>query len=380
MRLAFALVKYFPYGGLQRDCLAIARACAARGHQVCIHAGSWRGPEPEDLEVNLLPVSGWGNHNVNRAFARALELHLRQQPVDAVVGFNKLPGLDVYYAADSCFATKAFEQRGPLYRMTPRSRAFMAQEQAVFSPAAGVHVLLISEAEKPAFMKYYGTPEERFHLLPPGIRRDRLPPPDAAQIRAGLRREFGFGDDDLLVLMVGSGFRTKGLDRALLSLHSLPTELLGRSRLLIVGQDKAEPFRSQIGKLGLADRVSFLGGRDDVPRFLLGADLLIHPAYRENTGTVLLEAMIAGLPVLTTAVCGYAHYVLEADAGRVIAEPFSQSALNAELADMLSSEQRESWRRNGLQFGRTADIYSMPQRAAEIIEKVGERKHAAGTR
>jgi hypothetical protein len=43
--------------------------------------------------------------------------------------------------------------------------------------------------------------------------------------------------------------------------------------------------------------------------FLLGADLLIHPAYNENTGTVLLEAVVAGLPVLTTAVCGYAHYI-----------------------------------------------------------------------
>ena len=34
------------------------------------------------------------------------------------------------------------------------------------------------------------------------------------------------------------------------------------------------------------------------------ADLLIHPAYNENTGTVLLEALVAGLPVLVSAVCG----------------------------------------------------------------------------
>jgi hypothetical protein len=52
-----------------------------------------------------------------------------------------------------------------------------------------------------------------------------------------------------------------------------------------------------------------LRGTQRHPRFLLGADLLIHPAYNENTGTVLLEALVAGLPVLTTAVCGYAHYI-----------------------------------------------------------------------
>ena len=64
--------------------------------------------------------------------------------------------------------------------------------------------------------------------------------------------------------------------------------------------------------------MQFLGGRSDVPRFLLGADLLIHPAYHENTGTALLEALVAGLPVLVTDVCGYAHYIAEADAGRVL--------------------------------------------------------------
>ena len=69
--------------------------------------------------------------------------------------------------------------------------------------------------------------------------------------------------------------------------------------------------------------VEFLKGRSDIPRFLLGADLLIHPAYNENTGTVLLEALVAGLPVLVTDVCGYAHYITDANCGRVVPSPSS---------------------------------------------------------
>lgn len=56
----------------------------------------------------------------------------------------------------------------------------------------------------------------------------------------------------------------------------------------------------QVKAQGLSEQV--LKGRSDIPRFLLGADLLIHPAYNENTGTVLLEALVAGLPVLVSAV------------------------------------------------------------------------------
>lgn len=114
--------------------------------------------------------------------------------------------------------------------------------------------------------------------------------------------------------------------------------------------------------------VEFLKGRSDIPRFLLGADLLIHPAYNENTGTVLLEALVAGLPVLVTDVCGYAHYITDADCGRVVPSPFEQRTLDQLLTQMLSDEQqRATWSRNGLAYAASADLYSMPQKAADVI-------------
>ncbi|MFO6381679.1 glycosyltransferase, partial [Pseudomonas aeruginosa] len=101
-----------------------------------------------------------------------------------------------------------------------------------------------------------------------------------------------------------SGFKTKGLDRSLKALAALPKALRRRTRLIAIGQDDPKPFLLQIAALGLNDQVQILKGRSDIPRFLLGADLLIHPAYNENTGTVLLEALVSGLPVLVTDVCG----------------------------------------------------------------------------
>ena len=138
--------------------------------------------------------------------------------------------------------------------------------------------------------------------------------------------------------------------------------------LIAIGQDDPKPFLLQIKALGLSDQVQILKGRSDIPRFLLGADLLIHPAYNENTGTVLLEAVVAGLPVLVSAVCGYAHYIAEADAGLVLDEPFEQEQLNRYLQRMLEDDAaRADWGRNGLAFADTADLYSMPQHAADVI-------------
>src|SRR5690606_4083853 len=119
------------------------------------------------------------------------------------------------------------------------------------------------------------------------------------------RQEFSLREDDLLLVQIGSGFKTKGVDRSLRAVAALPRELKKHTRLFIIGQDDPKPFQLQAKTLGISGQVEFLKGRSDVPRFLLGADLLIHPAYNENTGTVLLEALVSGLPVLVTDVCGY---------------------------------------------------------------------------
>ncbi len=368
MHLAFSLFKYFPYGGLQRDFLRIALACQARGHAIRVYTLSWQGEVPAGFEVVTVPARALTNPRRYERFVAWVRRDLAQRPADRVIGFNKMPGLDVYYSADPCYEDKARTLRGPLYRITGRYRHFAAFERAVFAPDSRTEILMISALQQPLFEQHYGTPPARFHLLPPGIAPDRRAPPNAAQIRADFRREFALADDDLLLVQIGSGFKTKGLDRSLLALTALPAELKARTRLIAIGQDEPRPFQRQIVSLGLADRVTILKGRDDIPRFLLGADLLVHPAYNENTGTVLLEAVVAGLPVLTTAACGYAHYIEEADAGRVIALPFAQRALDDALAAMLADDAaRRRWSANGLAFAARADIYSLPERAADII-------------
>jgi len=370
MQLAFCLFEYFPYGGMQRNFLRIALTCQARGHSVRVYTLEWQGEIPPGFEVQLVPVRAWWNHHRCRKFAAWVETDLARRPVDRVIGFNKMPSLDVLYAADStCFEEKARTLHSPFYRLGSRYRCYAALERAAFAPGSRTEILMISRTQHPSpFERYYGTPPERFHLLPPGISADRRATADAPVIRAAFRSEFGLGDDDLLMLHVGSSFKRKGLDRSLKALAALPETLRRRTRLFVIGKDSSHPFLPQILLLGLGKRVVFLGARDDVPRFLLGADLLIHPAYSEDTGMALLEAVVAGLPVLVTDVCGFAHYIEEAQAGCLVASPFVQKALDIALAGMLADpDARARWSRNALAFSEHADIYSRHEKAADFI-------------
>jgi UDP-glucose:(heptosyl)LPS alpha-1,3-glucosyltransferase len=322
------------------------------------------------MDVIEVPVSAVTNHTRYKRFARWVAADLKWLPAACVVGFNKMPGLDVYYAADSCYEEKAQQLRAPLYRYTPRYRLFSRFERAVFDPQENTLVLLITQAQKTTFQQFYNTPDDRFRQLPPGVSKDRKRAPDAEQVRCEFRRDHEISEDEVLLLLIGSGFITKGLDRALLAIAALPGELKSRVRLFVIGQDNPRQFLSLAEELSIDGRVTIFAGRDDIPQFLQGADLLIHPAYMESGGIVLLEAMIAGLPVVATDVCGFSPYVSEAQGGVLIESPFAQSRLNEVLRSLIeNAEQRRIYSINGLQFGETADIYQMAERAGDLIEE-----------
>ena len=347
--------------------------CLARGHRVRVYAIRWNAPLPENFAVRIADVRALTNHKLYDRFAQWVQADVSKDPVDLMVGMNKMPGLDVYYAGDSCFEHKARTQRGVLYRLTPRYRAFRAAERAVFDPASPTEILMISDQYTTDFRRIYGTPPQRFHRLPPGIEKDRRAPADAQtrrNLRSMFRQELGHEDADLILLFVGSGFIKKGLDRVLRALQHMDDALAVRTTLYVIGKDNAEPFQRMAARLGVAERVVFFPeGRDDVPSFLWAADGLTLPAYDENAGMIILEAMIAELPVLVTDNCGYAHYVAEAGGGIVLSSPFSQDGYDAALARLLTSEENAAWRDAGRAFACREDIYKLSTHAVDLLER-----------
>lgn len=368
MTLAFLIYQYFPYGGQQRDFMRILLRCQQAGHQVRVYCMRWQGEVPDGIDLVIVPVKAWSRHRLYQRYTRWVQSALQINPVDAVIGFSKMPGLDLYFAADPCFAARMDAENSVIKPLLPRYRHFMAYETAVFAPPSKTQVMLLSPQQQNDFEKFYPGCESRLHQLAPGIDASRLPGDDMASERKQFREQFSLNDNDIALLQIGSGFRVKGLDRSMRALASLPHDIRQRVQFYIVGQDKPGDFLKLAQSLGIAERCHFLGGRDDVPQFLRGCDLLIHPAYSESAGYTLLEAVINGLPVLTTDTCGYAFHVQRARAGDVCPSPFSQQELNNRLLSMLESEQKQQWHANGLAYARLIDVTGMPDAALALIE------------
>ena len=144
MKLILSLFNYFPFGGLQRDFLRIARECLRRNHSVDVVTMQWEGEIEPGLNVKCIPIPGWQNHTRCQQFVKQVQTHIAREQYDAVVGFNKMPGLDIYYAADTCYQAKARRQRGAWYRLTPRYRHLISYEQAVISAVESASPSVVS--------------------------------------------------------------------------------------------------------------------------------------------------------------------------------------------------------------------------------------------
>jgi UDP-glucose:(heptosyl)LPS alpha-1,3-glucosyltransferase len=363
MNIALAIVSLFAAGGLQRDCLAIASRLAKRGHEVTIFAENRRGDLPDTVAIELLPNYAWTNHGRDLRFADDL-LHRCAGHFDRLVGFGKLKGLDFLYCADPCIAARA---PAALAWLTGRGRVMVALEAASFAPGAATRCLLLSDRQLHEFRAAWSTEAARLILLPPTIDYARRHPEFRSddtreRVRAGL----GLRPSDWVWLSVATQPRVKGLDRAIEALRDFPD-----ARLLFAGiaadSRRGRSVQRWARHVGGADRVTLLGLRQDIPQLMAAADLLVHPARYDTTGTVILEALVNGLPVVTTGICGYATHVTTADAGVVIPEPFRQSALIAALMQAQSTARQATWSRNGIGYGARSDLYSGLDRAADLI-------------
>lgn len=366
MKLAFTIFKYYPYGGLQRDCLRFAEYCAKAGHEVHIFTMSWSGAKPKVVNVHLLPTKGFSNHIRAINFAKQLSGHLGT--FDKVIGYNRMPGLDYYFAGDLSFADTAQKKRGSYYQWFPRYRNFVRLEKAVFAKGVKTKIFILTNQVKKSYQNFYETEDARYIFVPAGIQKVSLTAEVHTKIKQQLRKKLNIAQDKIVCLHVGSDFKRKGLERSIRAIASLPEATKKRIQFYVLGKGKAASYEKLTKELKISEQIQFLGTCDIVPEYMQAADLLLHPAHFETAGMVLVEALSFALPVLVTENCGYAFHIQDANAGVVLAEPFDQATMNEFLLTLLDKNTLKPFSQNALDYANKTDLYSMDQVCLQSIE------------
>jgi glycosyltransferase involved in cell wall biosynthesis len=151
--------------------------------------------------------------------------------------------------------------------------------------------------------------------------------------RAELRRSLGLPEQALLAVMLGRLELRKGpLDFVRAAAQAIAAG--SAAHFLIVGDG---PLRSEvealIAELGVGSRVLLAGHRNDATALLPACDIFVQPSHYEGLSIAMLEALAAGLPMVTTRVAGVDEVLVDGD-GALVCDVSDVAALARNLLSM----------------------------------------------
>ncbi|MER3496005.1 MAG: hypothetical protein C4320_03865 [Armatimonadota bacterium] len=170
------------------------------------------------------------------------------------------------------------------------------------------------------------------------------------------REVFGFDPSETVIGTVARAVTVKGYEDLLKAFALIPVKL-PLARFLCVGDgEELADFQAQAHALGLGKRIVWTGYRADVWPALAAMDLFLFASHKEAMGIAVVEAMLAGLPVVSTNVGGLAEVLLGAG---VLVPPHSPEALAEGALNLLEAPARmEKMRKNGCHRAET--VFSVP--------------------
>jgi UDP-glucose:(heptosyl)LPS alpha-1,3-glucosyltransferase len=336
LRVALVIERFEPRGGVEGVAWAVAHGLALAGDEV--HVVARRGEATRGAALHLVRApAGWQPLRV-LSFSRAAARAARRGAFDVVHSFSRTRHQDVYRAGGGSHADYLERRHGRaaarLRRLSPRHAALLALERAVFGDASQ-RILCPSQLVADQLALRYRVAPERLAVVYNGVDLERFAPGRPLGARARLRGELDAGDAPVWLLL-GSGFRRKGLDTALRALALAR----GDAQLWVAGRDDPRPWRDAAAGLRVATRVRFLGERADPEALYAGADALLLPTRYDAFANACLEAAAAGLPVVTSRANGAAE-VLGAGA-RVVDDAEDAAALAGALDDLSDPRTREA--------------------------------------
>jgi glycosyltransferase involved in cell wall biosynthesis len=218
-------------------------------------------------------------------------------------------------------------------------------------------IVALSEQVRMELVEFAKVPESKVKVVHPGVDCEQFRPLVGDEVNR-LRQHCGMSkiDDRLLLLFVGEiRSNRKNLDLVLMALTRDPSLVLA-----VIGAAQRSPYPTMVQQLGIANRVHFLGQRQDVAELMRGADCFVFPTHYEPFGLVITEAMASGLPVITTQQAGAACVITSGDDGLIVPNGNEVELLLTALAILNESDERK---RMGMAARSTAEGLSWKQMA-----------------
>ncbi len=320
---------------LRHFVLPLMRGLRARGHEVigaCADGPMLRVVRGEGFRVQALPLQRKLSLLAHWQAFWALVAFLRREKPDLVHGHMPISGFLARMAARAARVPKVaytchgyhFNKPAPLHL-----RAISFAMELLGGQLTDIH-MAVSQEEAAESRRYL------INRRSTGIGNGRNPAefrPDA-EARARIRAELGVAPDAVVVTMMARLVRHKGLPELLDAMRDVPAELW------VVGErlpsDHGPDLEPYLAASPLGPRLRRLGTREDAAAVLAASDIFALPSHFEGLPMSIVEAMLVGLPVVSTNIRGPREQVIDGVTGHLV-PPFQVAPLAEALQRLVAS-------------------------------------------
>jgi UDP-glucose:(heptosyl)LPS alpha-1,3-glucosyltransferase len=338
-------------GGAETYLRRLVRALAAAGHEATLFTSAdW--PDDQWPWGRIVRVKGMEPI----AFADEIERIDPRKHCDLLVSFERIWRCDFFRAGDGVHRSwleRRAQFDGALQKFARRLRRkdneILQLETALLAKDGARRVIANSTMVLEDIVRHYARPAETIDLLRNGIRVSDFGP--APLKRQAARSQLGIGSNEIALLFAGSGWGRKGLRFAIAAAQK------AGMRLLVAGRGNQRRYRSQT--------VQFLGEMDDLRFPLAASDIFILPTIYDPFSNASLEAMAAGLPVITTRANGCSEIIDENIHGSLVERPDDIESLAVALCFWADPARRDNARSSLLECATQFDI---SRNVAEMLD------------
>jgi len=303
MRIALIRRGYSATGGAEAYLLRLASGLQKAGHDpVLITTGEW-------------PLANWVNKSIQTVDVRsplsfALEARRLGDACDVVFSMERIGRCDIYRAGDGVH--RAWQERRQKFEprwkrwlrvLNRKNNELLHLEAATFAPDGAARVIANSDMVRREILNYFAYPEDRICVI-----RNGFDPPaaDPAADKQAQCVKFGIKNTDrAVVLFAGSGWERKGLRFAVDAMRGTAS-----ATLVVAGRGN---WSGEV-----PENVQFLGPVSDMASLLGCADVFLAPTIYDPFSNACLEALAAGLPVVTTDANGFSEIIDDGHHGSVV--------------------------------------------------------------
>ena len=338
MQISIPLDNWDPErGGTERYIQLLARSLHERGHEVTVICLKTHTTAASTPRVQVVRGSAGPRWLRELQFSRRSVAAHRASGRDLLLAVRHALAADVYHPHGGSFragrkaAARSFPPlwrgcRAALASLRPTVHVLRWLDRAVFVRSAQMTTISVSQKVEDDLKHTYPGINFSFARLENTADTQTYHGVDRPAVRAAWDARFGFTPETPRACFVGHNFRLKGLSHAMNALVRAE-----KWHLLVAGGGAPTPYRREAERLGLSQRVHFLGRLRSPRELYVASDAILAPTYYDTCSLNVLEALACGTPAITTQQNGADAIVVRHKAGRVVPYPGDTSALAAAL-------------------------------------------------